>query len=100
MKKIDDLSELDVLTPGEKFYLVSHGKSKTYCYNGTNCKTKTPIAVHDAVHVELKTFTKHDLSKYSAILIGQYDSKMVGELMVEQMQLSIQSVKEIYIDGV
>lgn len=98
MRHVTDFSMMQNLAEGDKFYHVHNGECDSYYYNGVNCKTGTPIGISSATHLKAKVFGKHDIgTDHSTILIGNYDSKIVGEVIIKQLESNANVARKIYL---
>lgn len=95
MNKIAGLKELHELLPGEKFLVITEGKKRQYHYQGMNAKTGAVVAISGSSHNETVCFTEGHFHK-GVFLSGDYDSKTVGQVMIDQLKHEIEVIQEIY----
>lgn len=98
MTIINNFTELKQLQSGEKFYVVSGGDNRSYWYVGNHPKSENLcVAIWDADYTTAKVFSQNSFRKNVTILHGQYESAIMGEIMVKQLESEIESINTIYL---
>src|SRR6478736_1337642 len=95
MKRLESLEDIFALEYGDKIHVIERGDNESLIYAGQHPKMQAAIFIKNHSHLTAVVFTKSNiLSKI--ILSGKYDSKVVGQAMIEQLNNSIKSIEKIY----
>lgn len=98
MDKINGIDEIKRLGMGEKFFLISNGQIKGYHYAGVNpIEEKIVLGIWDANYKICHCFTSTDFHTHNEFYKGVYDSKIVGELMIAQLNNRVAKIQNIYL---
>lgn len=96
IKSFEDLKKLE---PKTKFHVIENGHNKPYIFAGISPlhDGKIVMAINDGDHTDIKTFTEKSFDRTGVcFLTGTYSGKHVGEIMINQLDERIASIKSIY----
>jgi len=98
MKKIETFDELITLKLNDRFYFVSGCHHCMYIFVGVNpAWGKSIIAIPSYNHLTAKVFSGTDFNNQNAFLIGKYNSKDIGNVMVKYLENEIETISQIYL---
>ncbi len=97
MKRIENLEQLKQLGVKEKFYVLDEGRVKKYIFCSLNPVADNVVAIPDYDYAAAVTFGKMQFDYGKRVFLqGEYVSAEVGQVMIDQMNERIDSVKEIW----
>ena len=96
MQIVSDFEELLRLQFNEKFYVIENRQCNSYTFSSKHPKIEHGIiGVANNDHLTCKVFTKYNF-KYYTFLTGEYESKLVGEILIKDLHEKIKSVTQVY----
>lgn len=97
MQKINTFQELKELKLGEKVYIIENGNKKVYYFIQVNPKDENSIILINSLsYLEARCIHQSAFGWFD-IFIGEYDSNIIGEAMIKQLEDKIKSIKTHYI---
>lgn len=99
MKELTTYEEVKSLEKGEKIYKVSGGMSQGFKVVGTMPGNDNYVIIsagEDLKHIHKSHLEGHRRTVYYT---GEYDPKVLGKKMIEQLQMEIEDVEAVYIKG-
>lgn len=101
MKQLIETSDFAELSPNEKIHRIFEGEIQHYNFvsiHPRNGMSHYIIVYSDANYSTTHVFNIENANrKYEKWFSGKYNSKIVGEEMVSQLEDKIKSVSQIYI---
>lgn len=95
---ITNIEFFDELKPWDKFYVITGGKIKAYRFACKHPYIKERIiVVNDHSYTETCSLFI-DLEDKDKVFLSNYNSYEVGEIMINQLEDRIESIKEVYIE--
>jgi len=99
METINSIEELNTLSPKEKFHRVFRGQVYHYIFCSKHpMSDRLSVAISSGNYETAVTFNHSAFREDSVFLKGEYNSKVVGNIMNAQLENIINSVKKIYLD--
>lgn len=99
MTTINDIDELKLLALKEKFYVITDGNLRAYIFAGEHPKEPNlRIAIWDADYTTAKVFSRHSFTGRTVFLKGAYNSQIIGNVMIAQLEEQVKAVNKIYIN--
>jgi hypothetical protein len=98
MNKATSFQELVDLDLYERITIVEGGNTFHYRKAGYTSAKKEVIVLSSSANVkEAIGISEHDLKYGKVFLYGAYNSKVVGEVIIEQLTKSIKSAESVYL---
>ncbi len=99
MKIVQSLDELRNLNIGNPFWVVTKDQHHEYSFCGVNPKTNEVMGISTLNPSKVECFSAQMFlnKKTRCAMIGEWSSQEIGQVMIDQLTSSIESIKAIYL---
>ncbi len=98
MTRVNTIEGLSTLNPKDSFWVIKGGNITPYRFAGLSPMSQfMVIGIAGFDVMTAKVFSQHSFPDTTVVLVGDYDSKEIGEYMVAQLEFEITNIKETYI---
>lgn len=97
MKQIRDVKELMNLKSGESVYIIKNGQVNPYKFACVHPSIEGVILVNTGSYTTCVVLYGTLAGIRNSVLVGNYDSDLVGNIMVSQLEKEIEDIKDVYL---
>jgi hypothetical protein len=96
MTPINSIEDFKKLQPKDKVYEIANGKKYPWRYIAENPLVEGVVLASDGDYTKMTCISKFSF-RAGVYYVGEYNSKFIGEKLIEQLNSRIESTKDVYL---